>query len=325
MDVRRWVKMILCVTLGLAIAPMSHAQETGGTASVSANAGGGWPPPPNPPTCPEEFLGELNGIYYYITSNCVDTSGYGSSTEYIQTPQCQGGVCGQPIATMDVGAGRYLIASLQPPGASAAEIAKWVAELQTRKAAVEKAVNGRSAGDTRRTFLSGQLADINQTLQTLNSATASPATKRAAYDKHIATMDTYTKSFRFVGLAGRNEANFAIRDVKSKQVLKTAAETSFSTANVNTGRVRVTATKAEVLKVQVSARQTVYFQCFDLLIEKQGDPQLKTWHIGIQVKPDGVVNPVNSSFSERGNFAHRLRDASDTPYLVNSIDSLEPQ
>jgi hypothetical protein len=325
MDVRRWVKVALCVTMGMAMVPMSNAQEMGGTTSVSANAGGNWPPPPNPPTCPEEFLGELNGIYYYITSNCVDASGYGSSTEYIQTPQCQGGVCGQPIATMDIGAGRYLIASFQPPGATPAEIAKWVTELQARKTLVEKGVNGRSNGDTRRTYLAGQLADINQTLQTLNSATASPVTKRAAYDKHTATMDTYTKSFRFVGLAGRNEANFAIRDVKSKQPLKTAAETSFSTANVNAGRVRVTATKAEVLKVQVSARQTVYFQCFDLLIEKQGDPQLKTWHVGIQVKPDGVTNPVNSSFSERGNFAHRLRDASDTPYLVNSIDSLEPQ
>lgn len=326
MDFRRWVKIALCVTMGMSMSPMVHAQEMEGSASVSVNAGGGSPPPENPPTCPIEYLGELNGIHYYVTSNCVDKTGYGSSTQMIPVPQCQpGGICGQPIAGTNHSAGRYMITLLEPPVANMVDVGKWIQELQARKAVIEKGVNGRSQADTRRAQLVNQLDVLNATLQKLNDPNLPAEAKQKAYDDYKVSMEVYTKSFRFVGLASPNSQRIGILDVKSNQPLKTAAETSYSTANVNAGRVTVRARKTKVLKVQTAPRQFVFFQCFDVQVEMPGNAAIVALKLGVQVKPDGVVNSEVAEFSERGNFAHRLRDSSNSPYLVNSIDGLEPQ
>lgn len=324
MDVRRWVMVTLCVTMGMAMAPMSHAQETGGTASVSVNAGGG-STPPILPSCPIEYLGELNGMYIYLTSDCANVTGYGSSADLIPVPQCQpGGMCGQPIAGHSVSVGNYVLVSLLAQDAKVADVPAWIKELNGQKAVVQKGINGRTSGDTRRENLSSLLRTIDDALVRLNSSDPVEA-KTQVYNAYRATMDNYTKSFRFVGLAPPNDQKFGVRDVPSKQVLKTAAETNYSTANVDATRVQVTATKTKVLRVELAPRQFVYFQCFDVRVGMPNKPGLVTLKLGMQVKADGLVNPEVAQFSERGNYAHRLRDAGNNPYLVNSIDSLEPK
>lgn len=325
MDVRRFVKTALCMTIGMSMSPLLHAQDPAGPGSVSVNIGGGGSPPPALPNCPIVNLGEMNGIFLYITSDCANTTGYGSSPEEIPVPQCQpGGMCGQPIVRINIPASQYMVALYQPPGATAAEIAKWVQELTAQKAVAEKGINGRGQGDSRREQLESQLALINQTLAKLNS-TVPPSAKRQAYEQHTAAMAAYTKSFRLVGLASPNSQRIGLLDAKSKQALKTAADTNYSTAKVDTARARVNATKGKVLKVQTAANQFAYFQCFDVLVEVPGNAAITTLKLGVQVKPDGVNTAEAAEFSERGNFAHRLRDRSGNPYLVSSIEPLEPK
>lgn len=324
MDVRRFVKTALCMAIGMAAAPVLYAQDPGGLGSASVNVGGATPPPALP-NCPMANLGQMNGIFIYLTSDCANTTGYGSSPEEIPVPQCQpGGTCGRPIVRLGLPASQYMVALYQPPGATAAEIAKWVQELQGQKAAVEKGINGRTKGDSRRDQLESQLSLINQTLAKLNSTDPASA-KRQAYDQNKATMDAYAKSFRQVGLVSPNTQRIGLLDAKSKQVLKTAADTNYSTANVNAAQFRVNAKKSKVVKVTTAANQFAYFQCFDVLVEVPGNPSITTLKLGVQVKPDGISNAENAEFSERGNFAHRVLDGSGNPYLVNSIDSLEPK
>lgn len=320
MEISGWRKMAVCIIAGIALMPAAFAQEIGGD-SVTQTTGGGSAPPQNPPTCPIEYLGEINGIHYYVTSNCANVTGYGSSPELIAVPQCQpGGMCGQPLAGLNLRTGEYVLVGLQPPDVTAADIAAWKAETQALKAAVERGVGGRAQGDTRREQLANQLLLINPILDKLNTSTIT----RPEYDQFKASMDEYKKSFRFVGLAQPNSQRLGILDAKSRVAIKTAAETSYSTANVVATRVRVTATKSKVLKVQKTPQEFVYFQCFDVTLRFPGDPTLKTLKLGIQVKADGIASAEVGTFSERGSFAHRLRDTANNPYLVNSIDSLEP-
>jgi len=319
MAIRGWWKVVVCVIAGFAMTSATFAQEIGGDSVTQATGGSG--PPPNPPTCPIEYLGEINGVHYYVTSNCVNLTGYGNSMDLIAVPQCQpGGMCGQPIVGLGLRTGDYVLVGLQPLLAMPDDIAVWKAETLALKTAVEKGIAGRAQGDTRREQLNNQLSIINPILAKLNSSQIT----QQEYDQFKASMDEYKKSFRFVGLAMPNPQRIGILDAKSKVAIKTAADTNYSTANVNAGRVRVTATKSKVLKVQKTAREAIYFQCFDVTISLPGDPTLKTLKLGVQVKADGIASAEAATFSERGNYAHRLRDSGNNPYLVNSIDALEP-
>lgn len=304
--------------------------------------GGGGPigTPDGAPSCPEYLLGQIDGCYYYATSDCKGQTGYGQSPVLIPLPQCVDGVCGRKVSTPG-----------GPPEApetiSEEELNGWKTSISESLAQFDKEISIRSDRDSRRRRLSELKVLGSATLRQLDSKQLSAKQKFLANANFNKRIGDYMKATERVGLAsGFSGRPFTIEDrpmLKSvdpdgqPRVMQSAAGGSAALSLANEVTFDVSATveqnksvrpavrysakseKRDVLKVPAGGGRFVYFQTFALTVQGGANAAPTTLLVGVQVQE--AANAKDAYFSERGNYAHRvIKDG--TPYLVNSVDSL---
>lgn len=294
----------------------------------------------NTPSCPEYLLGQIDGYYYYATSDCKGNTGYGQSPALIAVPQCSNGNCGQKVST--------------PPGALDApddipneEIETWKSFISDHKTQLDKEIAIRSTSDSRYSKLV-QLRNLaTKSLEQLNSPVLSAQDKFRVNAQFNDKLGAFQKETERVGFAGASQRMFTIEDRPKQQLvsspdgapvslqntatsvpLKSASaitldESAADSHNANvdpTRKCQVQIEKKSVVKVQVARGKLAYFQTFVMNVTKAGERTPTALYMGVQV--EATPNAVYASFSERGRYAHRIKTTSGTPFLVNSIEDL---
>ncbi len=275
------------------------------------------PPVGTPPNCPEYLIGQIDGVYYYGTSNCADTFGFGQSNVSIPVPQCMGMNCGTPISLVGHPLELKVAADADPvPG--------WIAELEAKLTELQSAANSRPAGDGRRERLGRLIPFVQRTLAYLRSG-ESLTNKTAAKTRYDEQLANHQHSMQHIGLAGQDPQKFAINDLKINGAPKSAANTIFTPSGSYPSGVTVTSSRGAVLKVEVATGQFKYYQTFLVTVSSSNSARRIDMRVGVEVTDEGLTTTEDAEFSERGRFGHRVRTKTGrTPFLVNGFSDLEP-
>ena len=287
------------------------------TAVSMAQPGDPWPQPA--PLCPEYPIAFMNGSWYYVTSNCQGTSGYGSSDQFFADSQCnEMGECNNPITFSPVAV----------KSASGSTLAEWIADVTARRDRLLRIVahpktDNRPQG--RRARVNRILPFTNQTLAFLHSG-ASDTEKQAKYDHFIQHFQRHENAWAFVRFAPGSTVPMSLKDKQflKPDELKSVADTEFRIhAPLPTG-ASVTYTRGPLLKLDVGAADLIYYQCFHVT-EQHGGTTVNL-DLGTQVSPTPAeaLTAVTGRFGERGAYAHRLLSPAGRPYLVYGAVNLEP-
>lgn len=294
------------------------------------------------PSCPEYLIGEIDGCYYYATSDCRGLTGYGQSNQLIPVPQCSDGACGQTVSTPG--------GEPDPPDEiPQAEIDGWISAINETRALLAKEVAIRSTNDSRLPDLKALVAKADSTIAVLRSGANGP-TKFTANSDFNREYGDFKKDTARVGLAEGYTTKISIEDRPLRRaidrqqlqektpkglaqsapstLLKSADEITFNSSAIAAHNSRSTlpaftmakAEKDEIVSVEIAAGQLAYFQCFRITVKKTASAPTETLLVGVQVSASNKAK--TGRFSERGNYAHRITNSRGTPFLVNSYDDL---
>ncbi len=294
------------------------------------------------PSCPEYLIGEIDGCYYYATSDCRGLTGYGQSNQLIPLPQCSEGSCGRTVSTPG--------GELDPPDEiPQGEIDGWITAINETRALLAKEIAIRTSSDSRLSDLKALVAKADATIAVLRSGAAAP-TKFTANSDFNREYGDFKKDTARVEFAEGYSTKISIEDrpprraVESQQLqtqnpkglaqsapaslLKSADEITWNTSVIATHNAKSTlpaftmakAEKDEIVTVEIAAGQLAYFQCFRITVKKTASSPTETLFVGVQVSASNKAK--TGRFSERGNYAHRITNSRGTPFLVNSYDDL---
>ncbi|MFN9719058.1 MAG: hypothetical protein ACK58L_10215 [Planctomycetota bacterium] len=294
--------------------------------SPAALAGTGRIPAPpedpieTPPNCPEFLLGQIDGVYYYGTSNCVDTYGFGQSPLNIPVPQClaEGDECGRPISLLN------LLPQDEP---TPDNLARWIQEVEKKKEELQRIVDSLPPTDGRRQRLQKLISFMQRTLTYLKNPGETLQMKALAKQQYDIHLTLHEHSLASIGIAGENPQRFSVRDVKIEGTPKSAADTNFVPSGQYPIGVEVVSTKGPVLKVEVAPGQFSYFQTFEISVKSDNAQRRIEMSVGVEITDEGLTSttPLSARFSERGRYAHRLVAPGDRPFLVTGFTNLEPR
>jgi hypothetical protein len=319
-SLRRWI-LFTGVTISLAT-QMASAQMRPVPMPVPPS-----PPAASPPNCPVYLMGQVDGVYYYGTSNCIGLSGYGQSNVKIPVPQCVSGSCGTPISIIYSNPPVLLkqTDSPQQGQVSPDSVEDWIREIKEKRDELQSAATNRPMGDGRRQRIDRILPFLQKTIEFLENPRPTAGDKQMAKERYDEQIALHLHGMERIGLAGEDPQRFAVGDKQISGSPKAAADTNFVTSSVLPANVTVNVSKLNVLKVETSAGAFSYFQTFLVEVRSSRASQNIDLRLGVEVTADGLTSTTDAEFSERGEFAHRIRTkAGAMPFLVNGYSNLGP-
>lgn len=293
------------------------------------------------PNCPDYPVGEFNGVWFYVTTDCAGQTGYGESLTYYEESQCLNGSCINPVAPVGIQDGTVREIPQEV-------IDGWIADVQSTIDRLNRAINTPQTGPDRRARMRVIMPFLNSTLTFLKSD-ANGSSKEQAYAEFRRELQAHQKAWTAMKFAPGPGAQVSVllRDQPIPVELsnKTVAETKFNTEKVKPQQATVKPTIGPLLKlVPKAGADPIYFQCYTVEVTRHVEHGFRggfgieigapappvisrdTLSIGVQVKPTTAeaARAVNAEWSERGAYAHRLRGPGSRPWLVVGSTNLEP-
>ncbi len=272
------------------------------------------------PKCPEMPMAFSNGIWFYVTSDCRGVSGFGQSLSFFPDRQCNPDfTCRNPVSTVGP----------QNDPMSKGPLSN---EMERKVLAISRRLNRIAGGPSgERTRRAASLQPLTAQTLTYVRSSASNADKQAAFDQLTAALQQHEKHWNFVGLAPPNDSKLWVTDNQVPEPPKTAAETVMDTSSTDPSLIRVNVSRGSLLRVNSGDQTTpeVFFQTFTVKVNRVVNgaavPPEKTLLYGIECAPTAAekTTAIPAQISERGAYAHRLRDPSGRPVLVNGYTNLE--
>ena len=312
------------------------------------------PPPPDGATCPMEAIGQSGGMWYYITSDCATTTGFGQFATYYDSPQCSNGQClVDPLAAV-----LPLSPSKMSPFQSALPMfASWQvgpagqvggpAGNQSNKAAdnaqaeveqtlqrMDQILANLNYSPKRKLRIQSLRPFVQKTLEYLKALDTEAPQKAQALQNFRTELSLHEKRWSVVPYSIGNRNGF-LNDTKPDYVPVSAANTKFELAPgiASSTSVTVSVSRGPLLKlVQHNPGKPIYFQTFTVdITPRNGVAVIARFGVQAAPEPGEIGSSITVKFSERGNYAHKLfleRATAGIPggttFYLNSVDSLEP-
>lgn len=312
------------------------------------------PPPQEAPTCPIEAIGQSGGMWYYVTSNCVDQEGFGQYATYYDSPQCSNGQClVDPMAAVFP-----LSPSIMSPFQSALPMfASWQigpagqagdpagnqskkaddngqAEVQQTLERMDRTLTNLNVNPKRKLRIQSLKPFVQQTLAYLKAPDTEAPQKAQALQNFRTELALHEKRWSVVPYSIGSRNGF-LNDTKPNYVPVSAANTKFELAPgiARSTTVTVSVTRGPLLRlVQHNPGKPIYFQTFTVdITPRNGVAVIARYGVQAAPEPGEIGSSITVRFSERGNYAHKLfleRETAGIPggttFYLNSVDSLEP-
>ena len=304
-------------------------------------------PPPFPvqyPTCPTEFVGQVDGIYYYIVKNCPDNGPQNlwPTWDYVDAPCCKivngswSCDCGEepPMAPLSGGDSTQpqtmqfaSAACLLPQGTETeinAKLAAIVAECQAREAYLRKLaaspeIQGFDAL-SHKGRIQTWLVTVSAMVQYLSKDSDSAVEKITNYCQKFYQADqNHQRSWRTAYLLLGDGKTQSISNLRQPRQLLASDKTDFTPGK------NVTSIRGPIAVVSAidapGGNKVAYFQTFKVFHSPPGQSS-SNFQIGVQ-----CLAPANGAveigvFVDRHNFGHKIRISSGATYLVSSQEDL---
>jgi hypothetical protein len=286
-------------------------------------------PPPDPDPiadCPLYPVGNINGYWQYVTSDCqiMPQLGFGSSHQFFPDSQCDDVThsCLNPVAALDV-APVSEVRALD-------DVADWIADVTRIRDYLQRIVDASFTGPGRKQRVKKVIGFASDELEYLGDPAVPEDKKRDSYFHFLSAYDEHRMKWSRMRLAPGPGSNvWTSKDTPMVADLKSAADTVYSNDHVPADKVSVTAVKGQLFTVTPTPEiGPLYYQTFVLIVSPaSGSPAARILNIGVQVEPTAAEIPtaVSVTLSEGGHYTHRLRGPGSRPFLVSGKTNLIPE
>lgn len=304
-----------------------------------------WAQPYEFPQCPTIFVGQVDGIYYYIVKNCPDNGPQDlwSSWDPIVVPCCElvngswSCTCFDdppPMAPLSSGGAtppqtmQFASAACLLPQETEEEInaklAAIVAECKAREAYLRKLtaspeIQGFDAL-SHKGRIQTWLVTVSAMVQYLSNDSASAVEKISNYCQKFYQADqNHERSWGTASLLLGNGKTQSISNLRQPRQLLASDKVAF-TAGKNVTSIRGPIVMVSAIDAP-GGNKVAYFQTFKVFHNPEGQSS-SNFQIGVQCLAPASGAVETGVFVDRHNFGHKIRLSNGTTYLVSSQEDL---